>query len=328
MIVARVRRTLHERRLLAGGERVLVACSGGPDSAALLHVLHRLAPELRLTLRAASVDHGLRPDAARDVEVARTLAERLEVPFSALRVEVTSGSVQSEARRARYAALKAEADRVGASALAVGHTLDDQAETVLARILRGGGIAGLAGINPRREDGVIRPLLDCRRADVHAHVRRHELPSCADPSNESVRFERVRLRRTLLPALAEEDPAVALHLAHLADDARGMRALAQRAAETLLEEARDNRSTLRVAPLSTAPEPVRASALAQWVRDLTGRAASRAHLTSLVRTLGGRGETLLPGDVRVRLEGDVLRARHTPDVPTRSRRAGHGRGQE
>ena len=88
MVLARVRRTIRERALLDGGERVLVACSGGPDSAALLHVLHRLAPELRLTLFAASVDHGLRADAARDVEVAGALAARLDVPFAALRVSV------------------------------------------------------------------------------------------------------------------------------------------------------------------------------------------------------------------------------------------------
>src|SRR5690606_24602500 len=88
VLISRVRRTIAERGLFGPGARLLVACSGGPDSAVLLHVLTRLAPELDLRLWVASVDHGLRPDAARDVAVARELADRLEVPFSALRVEV------------------------------------------------------------------------------------------------------------------------------------------------------------------------------------------------------------------------------------------------
>ncbi len=322
MIVARVRRTLSERALLAGGERVLVACSGGPDSAALLHVLHRLASELRLALHAASVDHGLRSDAARDVEVAGELAARLGVPFSPLsvRVDRSGASLQGKARRARYDALLAEAARIGASALAVGHTLDDQAETVLSRILRGSGVVGLAGIEPRREDGVIRPLIDCRREDVHAHVAPHALPFRLDPSNQNESFERVRLRRSILPLLASEEPAVAVHLARLADDARSLRALAEDAATELLDAAGRGEAALDAALLSAAAPPVRASALSAWVRALTGRAASRAHVESLVRTLGGRGETLLPNDLRVRLEHDVLRARPAPGAPTRSRR--------
>ena len=87
-MLARVRRTIRERGLVEPGDRLLVACSGGPDSAALLHVLSRLAPELELELAAASVDHGLRPDASLDVEVARSLADRLAVPFTALKVRV------------------------------------------------------------------------------------------------------------------------------------------------------------------------------------------------------------------------------------------------
>lgn len=322
MIVARVRRTLRERALVSRGARVLVACSGGPDSAALLDVLHRLAPELELTLFAASVDHGLRPDAALDVEVAGALAARLGVPFSALsvRIESDGASVQAKARRARYAALLAEAERVGAGALAVGHTLDDQAETVLSRILRGSGVVGLSGIEPKRDDGVIRPLIDCRREDVHAHVARHALPYRNDPSNESASFERVRLRRTILPALAEEDPAVTAHLARLADDARGLRALARAAANELLMAARLEPGALDAGQLRAAAPPVRSAALSAWVLELTGQPASRAHLESLERTLESRGETLLKADLRARLEDGALRAHREPGAPTRSRR--------
>jgi tRNA(Ile)-lysidine synthase len=145
-----VRASLHERGLLRGVESLLVACSGGPDSQALLHVLAALRQEHGCRLLAASVDHGLRADAECDVAVAGRLAAALELPFVALRVEVERGpSRQAQARVARYRALLACAREQGAQAVAVGHTLDDQAETVLARLLRGTGIEGLAAIDPR-----------------------------------------------------------------------------------------------------------------------------------------------------------------------------------
>ncbi len=321
VILARARRTIRERALLAEGDRVLVACSGGPDSAALLHVLARLAPELSIELVAASVDHGLRPDAARDVEVAAELARRLEVPFAALRVEVRGeeASLQAAARRARYEALSAEASRRGASALAVGHTMDDQAETVVSRLLRGGGALGLSGIEPRRGDGVIRPLVDCARDEVHAYVRRHGLPSTRDPSNEDPRFERARLRAAVMPALVAEDPRAIEHLAQIADDVRALRALVAAQGAALLDMARLP-AGLDAAALRAAPEPVRREALARWVGEVSGAPASRAHLLSLERTLEGQGETLLAGEVRARLAQGALSASREPLAATRSRR--------
>nr|MDQ3035052.1 tRNA lysidine(34) synthetase TilS [Myxococcota bacterium] len=136
MLLARVRRTVRERRLLERGERVVVAVSGGPDSMAMLDVVARLARELALDLSVASVDHGLRAEAADEIELARALATRLGLPFHALRVVVEpGGSIQAQARRARYDALRELAVALGARRIAVGHTRDDQAETVLARLL-------------------------------------------------------------------------------------------------------------------------------------------------------------------------------------------------
>lgn len=321
MIVARVRRTIRERALFEHGARVLVACSGGPDSAALLHVLDRLAPPLGLSLAAASVDHGLRVDAARDVEVARALAAGLGIPFTPLRVTVAPAgpSVQAKARRARYGALLAEARRVGASALAVGHTLDDQAETVLGRVLRGSGVSGLAGIEPRREDGVVRPLIDCRREDVLAYAARHALPVTRDPSNDDARYERVRLRTDVLPVLTAEDPRAVQHLAQLADDARALRDWVRAAADALLVAAKVE-GGLDADLLLAAPAPVRVEALSVWARTLTGAPTGRAHIASLEQTLKNRGESLLPKGWLVRLSRRVLTARCDPDAPTRSRR--------
>ncbi|MCB9593602.1 MAG: tRNA lysidine(34) synthetase TilS [Sandaracinaceae bacterium] len=308
-----MRRTLRERELLRPGARVLVAVSGGPDSAALLDVLRRL-DELALDLRAASVDHGLRPGSADDVATARALAERLGVEFHALAVEVKGegASLQAHAREARYAALRGLAAELRADAIAVGHTLDDQAETVLSRMLRGASLTGLAGIEPRRADGVIRPLLDCRREAVRAHVARFGLPHVTDPSNHDDRFERVRLREVVIPTLLEEDPAVVEHLAGLADEARSIRAWVDLEAGRLLE-ARERPEVLRLA----GPEPVRTRAIGRWIEEITGARAKRAHLVAL-----GRGdETLLAGGWVARPSGDRIVAAREGDRPTRSRAA-------
>src|SRR6266542_5633720 len=160
--------------LLQGGETVLIAVSGGADSVALLDVLRDLRPELGLALACAHVHHGLRAEADADADFVQRLCEKLEVPFHLERVAVRREppweGLEAEARRARYAALEARAVALGARRIATGHTADDQAETVLMRLLEGAGPRGLAGIAPVR--GLfIRPFLGARRADIEAHLR-------------------------------------------------------------------------------------------------------------------------------------------------------------
>jgi tRNA(Ile)-lysidine synthase len=308
MLLARVRRTIRERRLLRPGDRVLVAVSGGPDSTAMLDVLARLAPELGFAIEAAAVDHGLRPGAAAEMALVRELAERLGVPFHAVRVEVETarGSLQAAARRARYAALRDLASRLGARRIAVGHTRDDQAETVLSRLLRGAGPRGLAGIAPRRADGVVRPLIDATRAEVRSWLEAHRLGAAEDPSNRDRRFQRSRIRHDLLPALAIESPALGSHLARLADDSRSLAALVSRRARRLLDRARAT-GGLDASRLLRAPAPVRREALRHWGRATTGAEMRRAHLYALEDALQGRGgRARLPGGWTVRLERSTL----------------------
>lgn len=337
MILSRVRRTLKARGQLLGGERVLVACSGGPDSAALLAVLSRLSGELDLSLTAASVDHGLRPDAALEVDVAAALAERFDVPFARLSVEVPAAgaSLQAKAREERYGALRAEAARVGAARIAVGHTLDDQAETVLSRLLRGAGTRGLSGISPARADSVIRPLIDCRRSDVHAFASARGLVHRRDPSNDDRRFERVRLRAEVLPALATEDAQVVEHLAHLADEAREITAWIDASAEDALAANRalvadealvsDELRVFDVALLEALPGPVARAALAGWASELAHVGIKRAHIEALC-SLSSGGEVLLPSGWVVTRDGARLVAQHAPGHPSRSHRRGSGGG--
>lgn len=308
MIVSRVRRTLLERGLIERGTRVLAACSGGPDSAAMLAALARLGAELGLSLQAASVDHGLRKEAARDVAIAREQAEQLGVGFHALKVEIgAERSVEAEARAARYAVLKQLAAELGASRIAVGHTLDDQAETVIMRLLRGAGVEGLAGIAPLREDGVMRPLIDCSRQQVHAYARARFARIAEDASNLDTRFERVRIRCHLLPALQEADPAVVRHLARMADDARERARSIRARAALLLERARSENGGLSLPALADADRDARQTALRLWIREQTRVVAGWRHLDQIDRAIGRKGEIWLPGGWAVGVDRGGLR---------------------
>ena len=308
-----VRRTIRERGLLYGGERVIIACSGGPDSMALLDLLHRLKDELRLELIAAGVDHGLREEAAEELALAEREASARGIEFIALKVIVDKRpSLQEAAREARYGALLRLKRERRADKIAVAQHQDDQAETVLQRILRGGGLSALSGIDPAREDGVIRPLIDTPKSALLAHLERFKIPSALDPSNQDRRHERVRIREALLPALRQEDPQIALHLAQLADEAREHRD--ERRAAIDLELARIPRgNSVSLSAIEEAPAHLRGALLAAFVeRELPIRLA-RPHIELIAGLIEGRGEVLLPeghqvirADRRIVLRG-VLR---------------------
>jgi len=178
-LAARVRRTIDRHRMLAVGDTVVVGVSGGPDSTALLYLLAEVRASLRLSLHAAHFNHRLRPDADDDTGFVVSMSRALGVSCHhgagdtrphAARLHL---SVEDAGRRLRYAFFASVARKVGAQAVATGHTRDDQAETVLMRFFRGTGLRGLGGIPPVRTlDGVrvIRPLLDVRRADLEVDL--------------------------------------------------------------------------------------------------------------------------------------------------------------
>jgi tRNA(Ile)-lysidine synthase len=225
-MLSTILRTIAAHDLGRPGDRVIVAVSGGPDSMALLHALWELRDRLGLTLEVAGVDHGLRPEAARELALVRERAEALGLLFHALAADVAGerrrggASLQDAARRARLGVLAALAAAREARSVALGHQADDQAETVLQRIIRGTGLVGLRGI-PYRRAPFIRPLLDVRRREVLRYLARRSIPFVEDPSNADPRFSRARLRLRLIPELARENPRVAEALIALAEAARG-----------------------------------------------------------------------------------------------------------
>ncbi len=217
-LITLARAALRDHGLVPRGGTVLVAVSGGPDSMALLHVMSLLRRERAFGLFAHGVDHGLRSEAAAELDLAESFARSLDVPFTRTRVAVPpGGNLQARARRARWDALQTAAARTGAGRIATGHHADDRAETMLIRILRGTGARGLAVLPPIDGDR-IRPILRARRSDILSHVLRHRIPHCNDPSNRDPRFLRVRVREEVLPLLERLNPGVVDHMYALADE--------------------------------------------------------------------------------------------------------------
>lgn len=253
------RRVLVDDAELQPGDLVLCAVSGGPDSSALLHVLAGLRSRLGLRLAACAVDHGLRAEAAGEIELAAALARQLDVPIDVERVTVDpGGNLQARARAARHAALRDVASRRGARYVATAHTADDRAETVVLRLLRGAGPRGLAVLPPR--DGLlVRPLVRARRSQIVAHLERHAIATAADPSNRDPRFLRVRVREEVLPLLAELAPRIVASLCDLADD---------------------------LAPVRDAADPLASLNRAQ--RQAIAQARARGRTTARLRIAGGR----------------------------------------
>jgi len=324
--VGAVERTIRRHAMLVGGESVLVAVSGGADSVALMHALATLAPAWRLRLHVLHVDHGLRPEAARDADFVRGLGTRLGVPVDVATVRVNRhGSLEAEARVARYAAFAAAADRLGTDRVALGHTADDQAETVLMRVLEGSGVRGLAGIPPVR-GRLVRPLIERRRTEIVKALREVGLGWIEDLSNHDPKFLRNRVRHELLPWLARAyNPEVAAALVRVAALARGAVDALDRMAADALErwaERRGRTLSLPLGPLSALPPPVAAEVLRRAAAELGGRAPLRAWAhRGLGRVLASpqpRGALRL-GGVTIEVSGPRLRLSTAPEPPLPSR---------
>ena len=312
--------------MFAGGETIVAAVSGGSDSVALLHVLRCLAPEWRLSLHALHVDHRLRPDSARDGEFVDRLAIQLGIPAEVVAVDVgPGGSREAAARIARYRALEDYADRVDAQCIAVAHTADDQAETVLMRALEGTGVRGLAGIPPTR-GRIIRPLLAERRDALRAMLVDAGIGWIEDPSNEDRVFLRNRIRHELLPALREAyNPAIVEALVRLAGLARATTSAVESvAARELGRLARLGPTEvvlplieLRALPGEIASEVLRQGASRLGVRGPLRAWAHRGLRRALVRPAPRRAFTL--GGMTIEVSGDHLRLARGPTAAVETR---------
>jgi tRNA(Ile)-lysidine synthase len=306
------------RRLLNHGDQVLVGVSGGPDSVALLHALVLLRPAYDLRLTVCHVHHGLRPEADRDAAFVEALGARMGCPVRVVRVTVPRGaglSPEEAARDVRHAALARVARETGASRIALGHTADDQVETVFMRILEGAGPRGLAGI-PVRRGRVVRPLLEVDRAAVRVHLELHGLESVEDATNRDTKFLRNRVRHELLPLLTAQTglriPAALRRVARTSREA-------VEALDTLIRPRLDGHLLatpvgwrLALAPLVELPAGAQKVALrlalVEVAGDRLGSGLRAAHLAALTALLDARsgGQVRLPRGLVVERGRDAL----------------------
>jgi tRNA(Ile)-lysidine synthase len=205
-VLERVTKTAREHEMFGPGDLVLVSCSGGPDSVCLLYSLWHLRRLFKIRLAVFHFDHKLRPDSAKDAAYVRNLAERLKLPFHLRTAEggpKKGVSVEAWATVARGDAANDVRRELGGKAIAEGHTLDDQAETVLLNLIRGSGLEGIGGIDPGHGEQTrhVQPLLDVERTDVEAFCRALHLRPRRDPMNEDRRYLRAAIRHEVLPLL-------------------------------------------------------------------------------------------------------------------------------
>lgn len=312
-----IRRTIRRYGLLPDGVRVLVGLSGGSDSVALTRLLLELAEHGQFSVAGvAHLNHGLRDASARDEAFCRDFAARLGLPIhveaAAVRDSAASEglSIEDAARRLRYAFLERVAEAAGADRIAVGHTQDDQAETLLLKLMRGAGLTGLAGIYPRRGP-IVRPLLEATRADLRNYLRANGEPWVEDATNEDLTNPRNRIRHCVLPELdraagGPTRPAIARAAGLIREDGQWLDELAEAEAGPLLA-ATERGLELDVAHLDRMPAPIRRRVLLRAMRTAgPDREIGLEHVEAVIALLGNRrGRIDVPGS-RVELRGGKL----------------------
>lgn len=319
-MMQRLRALCAEYDMLPAGSTVLCAVSGGADSMCLLHLLHRLAPELGFTLRGAHFNHNLRGDeSARDEEFVRAWCRERDIPLTcgggdvAAEAARTGCGIEETARAMRYAFLEDTARQAGAARIATAHTADDNAETMLLHLVRGSGLQGLSGIPPRRGN-VVRPLLTVTRAEVEEYCAAHGLPYVEDSTNRDETYTRNFLRRRVMPLLEQINPRAVEALSAAAGRLRADHDyLTAQAEETAaLGRETDDGLVIRAAALAQLPDPV-ASRVVRLLLERAGGGTNcaAAHIRAvldLCRAGGPSSSADLPGLTARRMYGELVLA--------------------
>jgi tRNA(Ile)-lysidine synthase len=336
---AKVLNAIRKGELLCAGDRVGAAVSGGADSVALLHLLLELRKEVGIVLAVVHLNHCLRGASSNaDEKFVARLAAKHELPLHSTRVDVAAqakrekSNLEDAARRARYGFFAELVESGQLTHIAVAHTADDQAETVLAHILRGTGLAGLGGIHPVAGH-TIRPLLHIRRAQLRAYLRARKQAWREDITNRDTTKLRARVRKKLIPLLETQfQPAAVAHLVTLADLAREdeafLEAIASKRIATLFERRADIARisvddllnpwpswTTRFKQNEETSKNPAAAISKRIVRDIVEQLKTRPgqisaqHIASVI-ALANSGENgkalILPGGIEVRRERDAI----------------------
>ena len=291
-LVSRVARTVHRHGLFKSGDTLVVALSGGADSCALLDLLSRL-PDYNLHLVVAHLNHCLRgAESDADEESCREAASRYAVPFEVRRIDVKEMAakgrlnLEDAGRLARITFLDEVRSRYGAAAVVLAHHADDQAETVLMRLLRGSGMTGLSGMAYRNARGYVRPLLDVTRSEIEQYLNERGLAWREDASNSDTVYLRNRIRHQLLPLLEGYNPAIRATLAATASVLGDDEALLEELTEQAFGEScriGEGRIDCGVGQLRTLNPALRRRVLRRALKQLTGtlEAVSLCHIEAL-----------------------------------------------
>jgi tRNA(Ile)-lysidine synthase len=336
MLLARVRKTIARFDLLERGDKVLIACSGGADSVALVGAFLELRDEYSLRLAIAHFNHRLRRGAAADERFVIELAQGLGLPLYLKREDIRtyarkSGmNIEEAGRERRYKFLREAAARTGAFRIATAHTLSDQAETVLMRILRGSGPAGLGGIAPCIDGLIVRPLIEVERREVEAYLRARKMPFRQDETNRDLRYLRNRVRRRLIPYLQKNfEPEVVSHLARLAEICRDEedaweRIIQKETDRTIL--GKDRHRFLDARSLSRLPPALGRRCVRAYLREVRGnlRRLSFRDIEA-VRGLAEGKEAVLPGKLTLRREKGLTSVKGETSPPLRYEYAWDGK---
>jgi tRNA(Ile)-lysidine synthase len=304
------------RNLIPPGALVLAAVSGGPDSTAMLHSLHRLG----YPLHAAHLNHGLRAEAVDDALFVEAFCTTIGIPVTIGNTDVQArrdaggGGVQEVARELRYEFFDRTADEVGADIIATAHTRDDRVETVLLNIIRGAGGDGLRGI-PYRRGRIVRPLLDTSRAEVEEYLVEHDITARHDASNDTVKYARNRVRNELIPYLERHfSPNLREAILRLSQIAGDEGDYLDQQAEALLSDA----STVDAANLTAMPAALQRRALRLWLERVGSlRDVDMAHVEFIRSRLADPFAHTLPGGVRIVGDGQwIERQAHEEPIPS------------
>jgi tRNA(Ile)-lysidine synthase len=320
-MLEKVNKTIEKYSLLEKGDRVVAALSGGPDSTALLAVLARIARKMDLTLIVAHFNHGLRgKESDTDEKFSRDLAKKMGLSFCLGKMGKKSNkkgvSPEDFYRRQRYKFLDKVARDNGAQKIALGHNLQDQAQTVLLNLLRGSGLEGLKGFLPKRDGKFIRPLMETSREEIISFLDKSGISYCRDSSNESMMYLRNQIRRGLIPYLKRKyNPKIEENLARMAEILRVeddfIQEQVKKALRSRFVQQSQNRITLKIGFLNKLSPAIRWRLFKSIMEDLNPEknGITFLHVMS-VDNLARKGETgkkiVLPFKIEAGREYDYL----------------------
>ncbi|TAD77175.1 MAG: tRNA lysidine(34) synthetase TilS [Sphingomonadales bacterium] len=300
-----------------------LAVSGGPDSLALLLLAHEALPG---QIAVASINHGLRPEAAGEVALVERIAAERGIPFMPITVSLAPGNVQAQARAARYAALARWAGEAGLGAVATAHHADDQAETLLMRLNRGSGLAGLAGVRPcatiaGSEVTLLRPLLGWRKAELARIVAAAGMTAAEDPSNSNPDFDRARLRARLAEADWLDPVQIAASAAHLGESLQALEWYAELDWHEMVMRDADAAGGLGFAYCANVPRVIAIETICRIIAALGGHASRTEAARAWDRLWAGENASLggvlaVAGVEKVEKIGVTMRVwRFRPEPP-------------